>query len=368
MDFSALLFFAFGITYIGGLVYVANQVEATRLKPQRANNSAPSQGNFASGMEISQAVVLRWLLYGLVGMMFSAGFVVLQTALFVDMAGGLEGQAQFPLEDIQIDTSAALVVFGLAIVLSFLSFRLINSVRTRERLQGLIGARGSYNPDSPVHTAAVILMLAIVVWTMASFLIQGGISGLAEDLAQQGFDPGDLLFEGTLRVMIVFLGVGLAIRRDWSQTMERLGLRIPTAQDLTRGIGVGLLLILFMIVFGLIWQQTTAPDLLEEQTAANQQLNQLFSSLPMAFLLAITAAVGEEIWIRGALQPVFGILISSLFFMLLHTQVLLTPGTLLILIVSLGLAWVRQTTSTTAAIIAHFVFNFIPLVFLQTVV
>src|SRR5690606_1273556 len=336
MDFSALLFFAFGITYIGGLVYVANQVEATRLKPQRANNSAPSQGNFASGMEISQVVVLRWLLYGLVGMMFSAGFVVLQTALFVDMAGGLEGQAQFPLEDIQIDTSAALVVFVLAIALSFLSFRLINSVKTRQRLQGLIGARGSYNPDSPVHTAAAILMLAIVVWTMASFVIQGGISGLAEDLAQQGFDPGDLLFEGTLRVMIVLLGVGLAIRRDWSQTMQRLALRIPTAQDLTRGVGVGLLLILFMVVFGLIWQQTTAPDLLEEQTAATQQPDHLFSSAAMVSQLAATTARGEEHSTRGALYTVFGILSTRLFFMQHPAPVLLTRGAPLSPIVSRG--------------------------------
>ncbi len=366
MDFTALLFFAFGITYIGGVVYLANQVEAARLQQSVPTKSGRSEQEATfPGTEIPRSLTLRWMLYGMIGLMFAAGFVVLQTALFVEMAGSLDGELQNPLRDVQIDMPTAVIVFGLAMFLSYGAFRLVAFEDMRRRVQRWIGARGYYDPDSPVHTTAVVLMLAIVVWTFATFVLQGGISGMAQDLAQRGYDPSDLIFEGALRVMIALLGVGLAIRRDWAQTTARLGLRVPTRQDVIRGTGMGLLLIVFMIVFGLIWEGLASPEVIEEQTAASDQLNQLFSTLPLAFLLAITAAVGEEIWIRGALQPVFGILVSSLFFVLLHTQVLLTPGILLIFIVSLGFAWLRQTTSTTAAIIAHFIFNFIPLALLS---
>jgi membrane protease YdiL (CAAX protease family) len=122
-----------------------------------------------------------------------------------------------------------------------------------------------------------------------------------------------------------------------------------------------MLFILLMAIFGAVWERLTSPEQLAEQTAAADQISQAFATLPLAFVMAASAALGEEIWIRGALQPVFGILISSLFFVVLHTQYTLTPATLVVLVLSFGLGWLRQRQSTTAAIIAHFVFNFFPL-------
>jgi membrane protease YdiL (CAAX protease family) len=40
-------------------------------------------------------------------------------------------------------------------------------------------------------------------------------------------------------------------------------------------------------------------------------------------------------------------------------QYAFTPASLILLVVSLGLGWVRQRQSTTASIFAHFVYNFI---------
>ena len=86
----------------------------------------------------------------------------------------------------------------------------------------------------------------------------------------------------------------------------------------------------------------------------------LLRPLLLGFVLAISSAAGEEILYRGALQPVYGIVLTSIFFALLHLQYTLTPASLLILIVGFALGWVRQRQSTSAAIIAHFVYNFIP--------
>lgn len=353
MDFSGVLFIAVGLSYIGGLVYVANQVEAARF-------ASVVNGSMYKVNGERLGVVLRWMLYGLIAMMFSVGLVVLQTALLGDLAGEVD-----PALQLNVDAPAAIVTFAVSMVACGLSFQVVSSESARLWLQGIIRSYGSYNPDSKVHNTAVVLILTVAIWTIALFVLQGGIGGLANDLALNGINVNDLVFQGAIEVAVAFLGVGLAIRRDWSETLSRLGLRLPTREDVVCGIAIGLGCIALMWVFNFIWLSITSPEIIEEQTAATTQLNQLFSTLPMAFILALTAAVGEEIWVRGALQPVFGVAITSIFFVVLHTQVALTPGTLVILIVSLALGWLRQRHSTTAAIIGHFVFNFIPLALLS---
>jgi membrane protease YdiL (CAAX protease family) len=104
---------------------------------------------------------------------------------------------------------------------------------------------------------------------------------------------------------------------------------------------------------------------LEQQNQAAESLAQAFSTLPLAILLSISAATGEEIFFRGAFQPIFGNLLTSGFFVLLHTQYYLSIGTLLIFFVSFMFGWVRARHSTTAAIISHFVYDFILLFLLS---
>jgi uncharacterized protein len=58
------------------------------------------------------------------------------------------------------------------------------------------------------------------------------------------------------------------------------------------------------------------------------------------------------------LQPIFGLWPTAIFFALTHVQYTLTPATLVIIIVGLGLGWVRKRYNTTAAIITHFAYNF----------
>jgi hypothetical protein len=87
----------------------------------------------------------------------------------------------------------------------------------------------------------------------------------------------------------------------------------------------------------------------------------LFNTLPLAFLLSVMAAVSEEIIFRGALQPVSGLPLASAFFALSHIQYALTPATLIVFVVGLGLGWLRLRRNTTSAIMAHFVYNFVQL-------
>ncbi len=356
MDFAGLLAMLFALIFIGVMVYLANQVEMARAAPQGTDAGLPPALRAAP-----QAAVLRWMQYGLIGMVFLLGVLVLQASLvgsLTEIAG-----SELPLGE--VDLLAAGVTFALAAGASIFSYWIIASLAVRQWLRAHLPQAAAYDPESHVHTTALLLMLAVAVWVIAAFVLQGGLSGYAESLQDNAVRPLDLVFQAVLQVVIALLGVGLALRRTLPGALDRLALRLPTGADLAWGVGMGLLFIVVMFVFSALWAALTTPEAFSEQTQAVSQLNAAFATLPLAFVVAISAALGEEIWIRGALQPVFGIGLTSIFFAVLHTQVALTPATLLILGISLGLGWLRQRHSTTAAIIAHFVYNFVPLALLS---
>jgi membrane protease YdiL (CAAX protease family) len=154
------------------------------------------------------------------------------------------------------------------------------------------------------------------------------------------------------------LGVGLFLRRDVKGVIARLGLRIPTAQDITLGIGAAGAMLIFTLVLSAVWSGLVSPEEFAEQTAASQQMTVALGTIPIALLVSVLVAFGEEIFFRGALQPIFGLGLSSIFFTLLHIQYTLTPASIAILVLAVVLGLVRARASTTAAIIAHFLFNF----------
>jgi membrane protease YdiL (CAAX protease family) len=157
------------------------------------------------------------------------------------------------------------------------------------------------------------------------------------------------------------LGIGFAIRRTLPQALARLGLRTPTQEDLGYGFLIGFAMIIGLIIFGVFMTLLFTPEQLEQQNEASNSLAESYATIPLAFTIAISAAVGEEIFFRGALQPVFGNVLTSVFFTLLHVQNLLTPGMIIIFGVSLTLGWLRNKQGTTSAMIAHFVYDFIQL-------
>jgi membrane protease YdiL (CAAX protease family) len=208
---------------------------------------------------------------------------------------------------------------------------------------------------------AIVLSLFLIVLTFAGLILGGGVSGLADTIAASGISSGELLFQGLMWIVISLLGTGLAIRRSHDQVLARLGLRLPTRQDIGVGIAAGLILFGLEIIVSAIWTALTPADQLAAQTAAAQQIGLAINTLPLALIVSITSAVGEEIFFRGAIQPVFGIVLTSIFFAVIHTQYALTPATALIFVIALVLGWLRRRYSTSTSIIAHFIYNFVPL-------
>ncbi len=221
-------------------------------------------------------------------------------------------------------------------------------------------ARG-FNPASELHALALILIVLALGGQFMSFVLDSGLSGVAEEFKSNGLSISGLLINSLPLVVLPFVGVGLGTRRTWRQALRRLGLGRLGWNGVRVALGTAFILLFWMVSVGILWQLLTPQDLYEEQTQATDALARSVTTLGVAFTLAATAAVGEEITFRGALQPVFGFWPTALCFTLFHAQYAFTPAWLLIFGVAVALGWVRQRYNTTTAILTHFLYNFIQL-------
>lgn len=305
-----------------------------------------------------QENIIRYLLYGVIFIIFLMAFFASQ-AIFLET---LEVEMQEVATEIpEIDPVSAILTSVFAFLMGVLSIRVLNTPETRKGLKATIFVHTGYDPDSVVHTTAILLCTMLITALIVLFMLEGGTTGVAQsiDTTIPIIEP---IFLMLIWLFASFLGVGYAIRRYLPDTLDRLGLAMPTSRDFIAGIGTGLGLWIVSIIFGIIWQALTTPETFEQQNLAAEQLSQAINSLPLVILISVSAAVGEEVFIRGALQPVFGIWLTSIFFALLHAQYLFAPSMFFIFGVSLVLGLLRERMNTTTAIIAHFVYNFVPLV------
>ncbi len=220
--------------------------------------------------------------------------------------------------------------------------------------------RSAFEPESPLHMTALVFCVYLIANALLNYALADGLSGLRESAQARG----DVLnVETLLTQMLIFslfgvLGVGLGTRRTLAAVIERLGLRAPTLQELYVGFGVAFSLFWAVYALSLLWQMLLPPDVIEQQTELSGLIAENIETLSTAFWVAFTAAIGEEIAFRGALQPIFGNWFTSAVFALTHTQYAFTPALGIIFVVSLGFGWARQRYNTTVAIVAHFLYNF----------
>lgn len=344
--FSLILVYVIIIGYLGVTMYIANQ--------EQASGGTPSTTRIL--LLIGTGIIALLGIYVLL--------LALNSAALREMA---EQGEEVPLTE--ISTPVVIACVTISALAAFASYSVIQSHETRQGLARVIGLRGTYNPDSIVHTTAVVLCLLLVTANTIIFLVEGGTSGMAESIETQGISLGSAVFEKLIQVLAAFLGIGYAIRRNWPQALERLGLRVPSQEDITRGVVIGVGLFMLVIVNGivsevLIQSGVISSEQAEKQNEAAESLANAFATPVAAVTLSLSASIGEEIFFRGALQPVFGNVLTSILFALLHTQNLLSLGVILLFVVSLAFGWVRMRYNTTTAIIAHFTYNFIQLALL----
>ena len=171
--------------------------------------------------------------------------------------------------------------------------------------------------------------------------------------------PIDQLFtyNGLGLVMLAMCGVGIFVTRRFKEVLRRLGLVKPTGQQ----VGIGLSLVAMSFAYDYLWSLYThglGQNLDSKLTMYNGGTfsveGGVVASLLLALATALFAGIGEETLIRGALQPVFGIVPAAVLHGILHAQFQHAP----IFIVqvagwSILMGIARRYTNTTTTIIGH---------------
>jgi membrane protease YdiL (CAAX protease family) len=232
------------------------------------------------------------------------------------------------------------------------------------------------NPDKHVHTIAVALVAASCVVMLGALLINGGSPSMLEnvdqsDKAMSVLGPNTLLylqfFVFVWTIPGTMVAVGYPIERSARDAWHRLGMRLPTVRQCFGAIGMAVLLVIVMN-FGVepltaaLWKAAGWP---RTDVAAFEKMLAPAFSLTGAILIGVTAGIGEELLVRGVLQPRLGIFLSNLFFTSLHAAQYGFDALISVFTVGLILGLVRKRTNTATSAIVHGTYDFI-LIMLQT--
>jgi len=210
-------------------------------------------------------------------------------------------------------------------------------------------------PESPVHLVSLVLSSYLIAWSLLNLFWVGGLQGLTETV--ETVPLWGIALQALVFCLFAFVGVGLYTRRPWKLTLVRLGVdRIPRRSMLIAAASVIGLLMVNMTVT-IIWVLVN-PEQVEALGQISKVLMGGVDSFGSIFLVAICSSVSEELLFRGAMQPRFGILFTSIVFALVHLQYAISPATLLILIIGIVLGVLRRQFGTWTAIFTHFGYNF----------
>ncbi len=173
-----------------------------------------------------------------------------------------------------------------------------------------------------------------------------------------------LSYNGIGLVLLSLCGVGIYVTRPYKDVFSRLGWVKPTKTQ----VGIGILLIVGSFAYDALWSVFThhlsGQDLAIKLSYYNSGTftagGAMLPSAILAIATAICAGIGEETLIRGALQPVFGIVPAAVLHGMLHGQFAHAPIFIVqVAIWSIMMGLVKRWTNTTTTIIGHAGFNLI---------
>jgi hypothetical protein len=217
-------------------------------------------------------------------------------------------------------------------------------------------AAAFFRTAEPNHTLRLGARLVMMVLLFA-FPGWAGFPGLLDAVADSGkplLDTAQLL-SSVVGLSVLALGaVGFLIRRDARATFDRLGLRaLRPAHYGIVALGIAALYLLNTGTEGL--QQRWFPGLWDH----DQRMSRLIArglGVGGGLLLGLSAGVGEELAMRGALQPRLGVVLTALVFAALHVHYS-WYGVASIFLLGTLLGVIRDRTSTTVAILVHSLYD-----------
>jgi uncharacterized protein len=228
------------------------------------------------------------------------------------------------------------------------------------------------DPDSFVHATALATVLGLTAIAFVPLLVLGDpplllltpmLGEMKQKQAEMQADAEEL--RGTVYgflwlVPCTIVGVGYPLRRTFRGALQRLGLVRPTNRQLI--LAVLLIPALLGAINGIdtlidrVWGYFNWPRTNEKE------FNELmrFALNPAGpVIIGVTAGLGEELVVRGMLQPRLGIILSNVFFASLHALQYNWDSLAMVFFVGLTLGVVRKYTNTTTSAIVHGGYDFV---------
>jgi len=208
------------------------------------------------------------------------------------------------------------------------------------------------DPDSLVDLFGLITLLwALTIGLVALFTVD--LDAIGDQLQ---ITVTDSLVNVVMYVGIAFALVGLWIVRGPRAAAQRLGLARPTWRQ--AAIAVALVVPMLLLSTGIdALGRLVQPERYAQLERVLNAMGSNVTNPAIALLLGVTAGIGEELLFRGAIQPRFGIVLTTLFFGVAHTQYGPSFALLGVLFLGTTFALERRYMNTTTAIITHGLYN-----------
>jgi hypothetical protein len=299
---------------------------------------AAAGGMFAVAHAVDRVPRLRLLHH------FLAGIVTLGGALIgIGIARFLQGAPLPPLER-RLGVAISLVATAGSMALFF-----------RPVADALV--RALFRGAASTHVTRLGARMVTLAFLVAGPLWVTFRAMLALDMLNDMDLGGSSVWGSLIGLTLLSLGgVGAFVRRSPGEAVTRLGLGAFASRDLL-WIPVGVLA-LTGLNSGIEWVQKSW---FPAQWAFDQRVVLLMAGRLgklETVLLGLSAGFGEELSMRGALQPRLGLALTALLFAALHVQYSWT-GMATIVVFGLALGFVRMRSNTTTAIAIHALYDII---------
>ncbi len=213
-----------------------------------------------------------------------------------------------------------------------------------------------FDPDSAADMTGLSILLGTAIYFGGTSLNSGA------NIDVSSVSATELVSQALTFVFIAYFGVGFLINRGLSGATERLGLEAISGRQFLRAV----LLVLGLFAVTILASALTyvfEPNLDKQIQQNLGTMTQNLTSFGGALLLGISAGVGEEILFRGAVQPRYGNVFTSLVFASLHVQYGFSLTILGIFLVSILLGLERRRVNTTASMVTHVVYDVLAVLF-----